>query len=153
MMIGLPCFVVPETANVRLGSALLFDFNCHNLDLVVCKADLNLKHCWHNEFISLDRIEIMFLLLLGAWYMHLILLPISIITINLLTSAYTVIIAAVAYTSPPLTVACIPHRSSLAIASSKSDHHLVNPLPPSAIAAPLLQLPLVTFRFHPCHRP
>lgn len=53
-MIGLAGLVVPETANIGLRFALLFDFNCHNFDLVVSQANLNLEHGRHDKFIGLN---------------------------------------------------------------------------------------------------
>ena len=79
MMVSLSSLVVPETANVWLQLRLLLDFNCHNLDLVVSKTDLHLKHCGHDKLISLNRVKVVLLLLftaLSTWDVHLILLPI-----------------------------------------------------------------------------
>ena len=53
-MIGLASLVVPETANVWLTLALLFYFNCHNFDLIISQANLNLEHGRHDKFISFD---------------------------------------------------------------------------------------------------
>lgn len=77
MMIGLASFVVPETANIGLGLALLLNLNSHDLNLVVGKTDLDLKHSRHHELVGLNRIKIVLLLLLGSRsrYMYLILLP------------------------------------------------------------------------------
>lgn len=66
VMIGLPGFGAPETANIRLHLALLFDLDCYNLDLVVGEADLDLEHGWHDELVGLYRIEVVLLLLLHA---------------------------------------------------------------------------------------
>lgn len=79
MMIALASLVVPETANVRLSLALFLDLNSHDLDLVVSKTDFNFEHGWHDEFVSLDRIKVVFLLLFSssARNMDLILLPIK----------------------------------------------------------------------------
>jgi hypothetical protein len=78
-MISLSGLVVPETANIGLGFALFLDFNCHNFDLVVSEADLDLEHGWHNEFICFNRVEVVLLLLIGSrpWNVNLILLPIK----------------------------------------------------------------------------
>jgi hypothetical protein len=79
MMIALAGLVVPETANVWLSLALFLDLDSHDLDLVVSKTDLHLKHCGHDKLISLNRVKVVLLLLftsLSTWDVHLILLPI-----------------------------------------------------------------------------
>lgn len=90
-MVSLAALVVSETADVWLGFALLLHLNGHNLDLVVGEADLNLEHRGHNELVSLDRIEVVLLLLtasvLVVWLgdVHLsvrILLPITVSFVN-----------------------------------------------------------------------
>lgn len=79
MMIALAGLIVPETANVSLSLALFLNLDSHDLDLVVSKTDFNLEHGRHDEFVGLDRVKVMFLLLFssGARNMHLILLPIK----------------------------------------------------------------------------
>ena len=79
MMIALAGLVVPETANVWLSLALFLDLDSHNLDLVVSKTDFNLEHGGHDEFVGLNRVKVMFLLLFSASTrdVHLILLPIK----------------------------------------------------------------------------
>ena len=82
-MISLSRFVTSETANVWLRFALLFNLDLDNLNLVVCKSDLDLEHSWHDEFICLNRVEVMLLLLFASghhltWNMNLILLPITV---------------------------------------------------------------------------
>ncbi len=53
-MICLAGLVVPETADVWLHLALLFDFNSDDLDLAIFELDLHLEDCGHLELISLD---------------------------------------------------------------------------------------------------
>ena len=90
-MVSLAALVVSETADVWLGFALLLDLHGHNLDLVVGESDLYLKHRGHNELVSLDRIEVVLLLLtasvLVVWLgdVHLsvrIFLPIKVSLVN-----------------------------------------------------------------------
>jgi hypothetical protein len=80
MMIALAGLVVPETANIWLSLALFLYLDCHDLDLVVSKTDFNLEHRRHDEFIGLDRVKVMFLLLFSPSTrdVHLILLPIKV---------------------------------------------------------------------------
>ena len=82
MMISLPSFIVPETANVGLHATLLVNLNSNNLDLVVSEANFDFEHIGHHKLISLDRVKVMFLLFPGTsrllhltWDMYLILLP------------------------------------------------------------------------------
>jgi len=65
-MIGLSGLGAPETADVWLHLALLFDLDCYNLDLVVGEADLDLEHGRHDELVGLYRVEVVLLLLLHA---------------------------------------------------------------------------------------
>ena len=78
-MIALAGLVVPETANICLSLALFLDLNCHDLDLVVSKSNFNLEHSRHDEFVGLNRVKVMFLLLFStrSRNMDLILLPIK----------------------------------------------------------------------------
>ena len=55
--------VVPKAAEVRLGALLLFNVNCHDLDLVVGKSNFNLKLARHHKLICLYRVVVVLLLL------------------------------------------------------------------------------------------
>ena len=55
--------VVPKATKVWLGSLLLFDENCHNLDLVVVESNFNFKLAWHHKLICLYRVVVVLLLL------------------------------------------------------------------------------------------
>lgn len=78
VMIGLTCLVAPETPDIGLHSALLLDLNCDYLDLVVSQSDLNLKHVWHHELISLNWVIIIAACLLCtrhlSWDVHLLMM-------------------------------------------------------------------------------
>lgn len=81
-MVGLARLVVAEPANIWLHTALLLNLHSNNLDLVVSKANLDLEHFRHDKLISLNRVEVVLLLLLAValhyltWDMNLIVLPI-----------------------------------------------------------------------------
>ena len=63
MVIGDARAVISEAAKVCLRPLLLLDGYCHNFDLIIGKADLDFKLVGHNEFISLNRIVVVLLLL------------------------------------------------------------------------------------------
>ena len=56
--------VVSVTAEVGLGTLLLLNFHCHDLNLVVGKTDLHFELVWHDELVSLNRVIVVLLLLL-----------------------------------------------------------------------------------------
>ena len=72
--------VISEAAKVWLGPLLLLDSDCHDFDLVISEADLDFELVGHNEFISLNRIVVVLLLLsdlvtlLHHLFLHLLLL-------------------------------------------------------------------------------
>ena len=55
--------VISEAAKVWFGPLLFLDGDRHDFDLVIGEADLNFELVWHNEFISLNRIIVVLLLL------------------------------------------------------------------------------------------
>ena len=57
--------VIAVTAEVRLGSGLLLDLNSYDFDLVVGQTNLHLELVRHHELVSLDRVVVVLLLLLG----------------------------------------------------------------------------------------
>lgn len=69
-----PHAVVPETAEVRLGSLLLFNGNCNNFDLVVSQTDFYFKPRRHHELVSIDGVVIVGVLLLNLLHVTLHLL-------------------------------------------------------------------------------
>lgn len=56
--------VVTETTKVGLSALLLFNFNSHDFDLVVRKANFDLEFVGHDELVSLDGVVVVLLLLL-----------------------------------------------------------------------------------------
>lgn len=82
VVIHLPCTVIPETTEVSLGFCCLFYFDRDNFDLkmlelrvrlylVVSEPDFNLEEVRHDELISLNRVKVVFLLLLTIHMVHL----------------------------------------------------------------------------------
>ena len=63
MMVSDASTIISKAAKVWLGSLLLLDGDCHNFDLVIGEADLDFELIGHNEFISLNRIVVVLLLL------------------------------------------------------------------------------------------
>ena len=64
VVVPLAGFGVPETAYVRLSTALFLDLNSNDFDLVVSESNLNLEHGRHHELVGLNRVEVVLLLLL-----------------------------------------------------------------------------------------
>ena len=72
--------IISEAAEVLLGSLLFLDSNSNDFDLIIGETDLNFELVGHNEFISLNRIVVVLLLLsdlvtlLHHLFLHLLLL-------------------------------------------------------------------------------
>lgn len=75
MVVGDTVAIVAETSEVRLRALLLLDCNSDDFDLVISKADFDLKLGWHLELVRLNRIIVVLLLLgnLVAFLHHLLL--------------------------------------------------------------------------------
>jgi len=55
--------IISIPTEVRLLSLLFLDVDCNDLDLVVGESDFNFKLSGHHEFISLNRVVVVLLLL------------------------------------------------------------------------------------------
>jgi hypothetical protein len=91
VVVGLPSLVVAEATDIGLHTTLLLYLNSHDFDLVVSQPDFHFEHIGHLELISLNRIEVVFLLAIAwrhhlntTWDVHLvaILLPVTTIIMN-----------------------------------------------------------------------
>ena len=76
VMISYPSTIITEAAEVALGPLLFLYGYSHDFDLVIGKADLNLKLVRHHELVSFNRVIVILLLFsdLIAFFSHHLLL-------------------------------------------------------------------------------